>query len=88
MSCAKGTLLITPHKNLQSVKPEPPADLWERLAELQSPPPRPANSFTSKEYRERFHVGATIAKDRIAKLIEAGKVERRRTGNATYYVLL
>lgn len=71
------------------MKPEPPADLWERLAALESTKPKPVDSFTVAEYAERFGVATSTAARRIDALIKNGTVrEGGRSGNCRFYVMV
>lgn len=73
-----------------SEKPTPPADLWEQLAQLHSmkePRPRPAESFTTTEYAEKFGISQSQALRRIRKLMGKGLVRRGGTTNNRWYVL-
>lgn len=64
-------------------KPKPPNDLWERLdSELQKlAPVVPPDSFSFKEFRERYNLTDSMAADRLNKLIKAGWVKRVCTGH-------
>jgi hypothetical protein len=75
-------------------KPEPPEDLWDRLAEAEAQvlqrrePQRPPGSFTTAEYAKRQGISVRWARERLGALRDAGKIELRGTGNAKYWVLI
>lgn len=59
-------------------KPEPPDNLWERLdSELQKiAPVVPPDSFSFREFSERYKLTDSMATERLNKLIKAGRLER------------
>lgn len=76
--------------NHEALKPEPPSDLWEQLARLENRVvERPADSFTAAEYARRFGMGASGARDRIARLIQKGQARCiGQQANCKFYVLV
>ena len=97
MSCRKDTLQASPETaNKVLVKPEPPADLWERLEqihqqlEIAAKGLRPSGSFTIGEYAGRFGISKSSARRKINTMIGAGKVKRIGNIKSSYawYVLV
>jgi hypothetical protein len=61
------------------VKPKPPKDLWERMAEIEPPVSttgRPEGVFTAAEYAERRKISQTQARVILKTLHAEGKLER------------
>lgn len=72
--------------------PEAPVDLWEQLASLSDvEDKRPADSFTLREFRERFNLTERLAINRLSTLLKEGKVARFRPAHDhkiyLYYLL-
>lgn len=63
----------------QTVKPEPPADLWAKMDSLVEasalPREKPPGAFTAREFAEKYQVSQAVATKHINKLIKAGKVK-------------
>jgi len=85
----EATLRIAPSKGDAPVKPEPPDDLWERIAEVDASVrnKRPPNTFTRAEFAERFHLARATAFDRIKKMMNAGLLEQGGSGGYIWYRL-
>ena len=95
MPRSQGAVLTTTREGeLIRVRPEPPADLWDQLEALNAEasrkeqPRRPADSFTTKEYGEKFNVSDATALRRIRKMIAAGQVQREEHGSKAFYTVV
>ena len=64
-----------------------PLDLWARLEALTGidSSPLPMNSFTAKQYSKTANLSARAARERLMKLVDAGKLERRQRKGTYYY---
>ena len=71
-------------------KPEPPDDLWQQIdcirKELQKP--RPANSFTIKEFCAKYEISYSTARDHIRVMLQAGKIQKHRIDGKSCYTLV
>lgn len=67
-------------------KPEPPVDLWERLASLR-PEPRPADAFTIADYMHRFNIDRNRAYRELTELKVKGLAKLVNIANNSYWVL-
>lgn len=82
MQSAKRNLQIAARSNHDSLKPQPPADLWEQLdklcADLNMPVivERGPGMFTATEYGHKYGIGREAAATRLRKLTDLGRVER------------
>ncbi len=76
---------------MSKAKPEPPSDLWsqleEHLAAVAAIPPRPANSFTREQFKERFKLNESASYKRLQAMQRAGTIKRFGTGRLCYYML-
>ena len=76
------------------LRPEPPADLWDQLEALNAEasrkeqPRRPADSFTTKEYADKFGVSEPTAGRRIRKMIAGGDVQRHGASAQVFYTII
>jgi hypothetical protein len=74
-----------------SVKPEPPDDLWEKLAraeeELRKGPSRPPVTFTSAEYAAKMGISHQDACKRLSRLRAVGKVRLHGASAHSYWSL-
>lgn len=86
----KRTLSIARDTSNIPVKPIPPKDLWERMeaAMNEITPARPADSFTTEEFKQRFSLSPDKSYRRLRALREGGKIKRIGHGAATYYIPL
>ena len=76
MRSPKRAVLVARRTDSDAVaKPVPPADMWEKMAALLSKT-KPPNSFTCKEFFDRFQVKPSNGRHLIARLISDGKVKR------------
>lgn len=66
--------------------PKPPADLWDRFAELTAPKV-PEGAITSDDYAAHFKVGLTTARERLRRLVNEGKAKRFKLNNRIFYTL-
>lgn len=75
-------------KDLQAARtaPNPPVDLWERLAELEAENliKRPPNSFTAAEYGERNGFSRNKAINNLNRLAKLGKVRREKAPGSSF----
>lgn len=77
------------------IKPEPPEDLWDRLAELEGAPvpaEMPPGYFTAKEYAQKHGIAVASASARLIKMVQDGKLGRKLFKGITnnqygYYIL-
>ena len=73
-------------------KPQPPdSSLWEQLDAARRDavaPPRPLDSFTQKEYRDKYNLPRTTAQDQLERLRVAGKVKCTRVGRRLYFTIV
>lgn len=79
--------------NCETVKPEPPEEMWEQLAEaikdLGRPADPPPNTFQLKEFAQKLKLGHGQARTRLYALIKTGKVEKKcRIANQIYFGLV
>ena len=92
MPDSKRALSSAKRKSDSTVKPAPPADLWEQieadLAELALPAPIPEGAFRIKDLMERFNITINQANRRLQLLQTAGKVKRYGHGKTSYYIRL
>ena len=59
-------------------KPQAPSDLWEQIAEAEKRrvgDAQPPNSFTAKDYAAHLKSTSRLARDRLFRLVEAGKIK-------------
>jgi hypothetical protein len=96
MPRSEGAVLTTTREGeLVRVRPEPPADLWDQLAVLNEKAgiperqERPPDSFTTKEYAEKFGISGSAALRRIEKLTKAGDLKKYgNLGVSVFYTVV
>lgn len=70
-------------------KPQVPPDLWKQLAEAEQgrvSGDQPPDSFTVKDYAAHLDSTSRLARDRLFRLVEAGKIEIvGHRGKINYY---
>jgi Fic family protein len=78
--------------NRQTVKPEPPSDLWARMDAITSKHgfrkglEQPEGTFTATQYAKKMNISNSPAKDHLRKLVELGEIEIAGIGiNNTHF---
>ncbi len=70
-------------------KPQVPSDLWEQIADAEQSrvgEGQPPNSFTAKDYATLLNSTSRLARDRLFRLVEAGKIKIvGHQGRVNYY---
>ena len=80
MPSEKETVQAPAAASNEVLEPEPPDDLWEKMAAINakhkmwSPIEPPPNSFTRDDYAIRFNISLSTAKQRLQRLVMTGDV--------------
>lgn len=77
--CEGGNVYASADADYQAMKekPEPPADLWDRVdAFLKEKPKQPENTRSTLDFMAKFKVSETEARRRIRALLAAGKIKQ------------
>ena len=87
MPSQKTDLQAAPSPSHQGlVQPEPPTDLWDKLAELENLAVElPPDALTSGEFATRYQVSPRWARERLLKMLQEGKVTRVWHRGQYYY---
>lgn len=96
MSHPKRAIHPPSRRSHEAVKPVPPIDLWQQmdkhLAEVA--PIIPArdvndpNQFTREMFQRKYRVTAAVARKKLCKLVEHGRIKRIGISKESYYVLI
>src|SRR5215475_6255577 len=87
------TLRLAQDPNRRTVKPTPPDNYFALMdaalqeLQLETAVERPPNSRTLKEISDKYGFTTCMARNRVRKLVRAGKMTQVRVGTATYYAV-